>query len=75
MMTVKVNTMRDYLASDGVQVSTDAAAYLAFTMDQRCREISAAVLQRLDEENRARAIQGIEPRRRITVDDVRSVLG
>lgn len=72
---IKVNTMRNYLEAEGVQVSTEAASYLAFTLDARAREIAEAAWEALRRDNELRAIHGLEPRRRITADDVRRAMG
>ncbi len=72
---IKLNTARSYLESQDLQVSTEAAAALAFFLDDRGRAIGERAGQLVRDENEARVIQGLEPRKRITAEDVRRAVG
>lgn len=73
-MPVKINTARTLLGAGPYQVSTEAAALLALHLDGLGRDIAGRALASLATENECRAAQGLEPRRRITADDIRRAL-
>jgi hypothetical protein len=70
-MSIKLNTARRYLEGSGLQVSVEAAAALAFLLDEKGAEISRLARVRVEDENRARKVQGLPPRIRLTAADVR----
>lgn len=74
-MIIKVETARHYLARDGVQVSTEAAAMLAMELDRHGRRLTERAMAILDAENRARGAQGLRPRTRLTADDIERASG
>ena len=73
-MTIKIETCRRFLESKGVQVSTEAAAYLAQLLDTAGKEISSKALEILEKENAAREVQGLDPRVRLTAADIRRAI-
>ena len=69
-MKVKVDTCRQFLKCEGVQVSTEAAFSLAQVLDEMGVAIALEAHKVLEEENRVRAVQGLEPRARLSVADL-----
>lgn len=72
-MAIRMSEARRYFGSD-YQLSEQAVAALAIHLDERANAIAEEVLKRVNKENECRAIQGIKPRRRIEVDDVREAI-
>jgi len=70
-MNLKLNAMRRYLAREDLQVSTEAAAYLALMLDEKATELAKKAIALLEEENESRTIQGLPPRVRLTAEDVK----
>jgi hypothetical protein len=68
---VPLNTARRFLERDGYQISTEASAILALTLEEEGKSIADRAIAVLEQENRDRALQGIPPRVRLTAEDVR----
>jgi len=72
---IKVGTAKRYLESSELQVSMEAASALAFFLDEEARTVAQRAIVRVQEENRCRELQGLEPRRRLTAQDIREAGG
>ena len=70
-MILKLNAARRYLEREAIQVSVEAAAALALTLDQEARELAGKTVAILEKENIARQVQGLPPRVRLTAEDVK----
>jgi hypothetical protein len=73
-MNIKLNTVKNFLQNDSIQVSAEASARLAFFLNDIADHIARQALLNLEEENQARAIQGIPPRHRLTAQDIDRIL-
>ncbi len=69
-MNVKINTARHFLENKDLAICTDAAALLALHLDDRGKTIAHKAKELMDEENRARMVQGLLPRSRMNAKDV-----
>jgi len=57
------------------QLSTEALTALALLLDEAGREIAKETLANIDRENELRREQGLPPRKRIIVSDIRRATG
>jgi len=73
-LTIKIETCRHFLEGRGVQVSTEAAAYLALYLDMEAKAIAHKAVNAMEEENCARQIQGLPPRSRLASKDIEKAL-
>jgi len=73
-MNIKINTAKRFLTTGDIQVSTEAAAFLAIYLDQLAETIAREAFKDFESENERRLHLGIPPRRRLTAQDVRRAL-